>query len=340
MAIDVLRLADGRYEAHDRLGSGNFGEVYLGVDRYLDQVVAIKLFKEHVDFDAVVLEAQIQGRLTHPNVVGLRDVVLQPPRPFTVMDLCPAGSVNARMGAQEVSMTQAIGWTKDALAGLGAAHRQNIVHRDVKPGNWLLLQNGHAAISDFGIAEDTFRQLRVADAIYLPHMAPELLAGDSSPASDVWAVGCSLYRLLTGEYPFEDMDEALAGRYEAPHRLNRQVPMSLTRVIEKSLALDPQDRYTTAVEMFGALNACSVSCAWTKVDDPDAVEAWEVSTAIANYRVALVQRPRAGLILRATKDLGRGVGARQVRSEPVPSVPRGLQIMRRWLIEVVEGHTL
>src|SRR6185295_10839163 len=164
-------------------GQGNFGEVYLGYDTYLDQLVAIKLFQENVNLDAVVLEAQIQGRLNHMNVVGLRDVVIQPPRPFTVMDFCPEGSVEARMDAGQVSLTEAIGWTKDALAGLGHAHRQNIVHRDVKPGNWLLLEDGHAAISDFGLAEDTLRQIRVDESIYWRHMAPELLNGDSSPAS-------------------------------------------------------------------------------------------------------------------------------------------------------------
>jgi eukaryotic-like serine/threonine-protein kinase len=340
MATHALPLGDGRYELHGALGAGNFGEVYLGTDTVLDQTVAIKLFQPTVDFDDVALEAQIQGRLRHVNVVGLRNVVLEPPRPFTVMDYCAAGSVEAQMNAGVIPLTRALGWTKDALAGLAHAHRQEIVHRDIKPGNWLILDNGHAAISDFGIAEDTFRQLRVADHIYWPHMAPELLNGDSSPASDVWAVGCTLYRLLTGVYPFDDVNKAIAGEYDLPHRLNRQVPMSLTRVIEKALALDARDRYATAVDMFGALNACSVACSWTRVADANAIEAWEASTAEAEYRIALIQRPRAGLVVRATKDRRRGAGARQARSEPVPSVARGLRVLRGWLIEVVEGRGL
>lgn len=337
----ILELDQGRYLAERWLGEGNFGEVYVGTDTHQDAEVAIKLFRDDVDFDAVMMEAQVQTRLSqHPHVVSIRNVILEPPRPFMVMDYCPAGSVQARVEVTPASLVESIRWTRDALSGLGHAHALGVIHRDVKPGNWLLLENDRVGISDFGIAEDTVRQLQVDDAIYLAHMAPELVNGASSPASDVWAVGCSLYRLLTGEYPFPDLDAILACTYTPPHQVNRQIPMSLTRVVEKALALSPTDRYPDATSMLAALNTCRVMASWTEHDDPTALECWAASTPSAEYRVQLVERPRAGLELTATRDLRHGAGFRMARQQRFQTPGRARQTMRGWLIEVVEGRPL
>jgi serine/threonine protein kinase len=142
----LLELDDGRYCAEQWLGEGNFGEVYAGTDTHQDAPVAIKLFREDVDFDAVMLEAQIQTRLSRNlHVVSMRNVILDPPRPFVVMDYCPAGSVQARLEATGASLVEAIQWTRDALIGLAHAHSLGVLHRDIKPANWLLLANDRVA---------------------------------------------------------------------------------------------------------------------------------------------------------------------------------------------------
>lgn len=172
-------------------------------------------------------------------------------------------------------------------------------------------------------------------------MAPELVAGISSPVSDVWAVGCSLYRLLTGSYPF-DTGAILAGNFNfsLPHLVNRQIPMSLTRVVQRALALAPADRYPDATSMLAALNTCRVQASWRPVDDPNTLESWEARTQAADYRLELIRRPRAGLQLAASKDLRGGAGFRTVRREPFQTEARARQVMRGWLVEVVEGRSL
>jgi serine/threonine protein kinase len=338
----LFELDNGRYRVERLLGEGNFGAVYVGMDTHQDAQMAIKLFREGVDFDDVLMEAQIHTRLSrHTRVVTMRNVILEPPRPFVVMDYCPAGSVEAHLQRSGASLVEAIRWTRDALSGLSHAHALGVIHRDVKPGNWLLLDNHRVAISDFGIAEDTIRELRACNQIYLAHMAPELLNGESSAASDLWAVGCSLYRLLTASHPFET-DAILAADFDfkPPHQINRQIPMSLTRVVQKALAVAPGDRYPDAMSMIGALNNCRIRASWSPLDDPEALESWEASTPSGNYRIRLVRRPRAGLELTAAKDLRGGAGFRRVRRESFQTPGRARQMTRRWLVEVVEGRSL
>jgi eukaryotic-like serine/threonine-protein kinase len=336
-----LSLDNGRYTVGGRLGTGNFGEVYLGHDTHQDVSVAIKLFGANVQFDQVMLEAQLQTRLSqHSRVASIRNVRLEPPRPFVVMDYYPAGSVHDRLRQDDVTLVEGIRWTRDALAGLGHAHALGIVHRDVKPSNWLLGPNDRAVISDFGLAEDTVRQVQAGGQIYWPHMAPEVPGAGTSPASDVWATGCTLYRLLTGDYPFQDPGAAARGDFRPPHRINPQIPMSLTRVVERALAVDPALRYASALDMLAAVNACRVTSFWVQVAGGAALEAWSAITDHADYCIELQSRPRIGFELRALRDLRGGAGFRTIRRERFSTVGRARQRLRAWLVELVEQGSL
>ena len=338
----LLVLGDGRYPLTKELGHGAFGEVFEGRDTHLDMPVAVKLFREGVTFDAIFAEARVQARLSdNPHVIAVRNVIVEPPRPYVVMDLCPAGSVRDRLKAGTVTLVDAIRWTRGALLGLAHAHALGVIHRDVKPANWLLLDNGaRAAISDFGLAEDTVRRILVDPDIYVPHQAPEVPVEGTSEASDIWAAGCTLYRLLTGKYPFKDEYEAAAGSFLAPHRLNLQVPMSVSRVIEQGLKVRPGDRYPDAVSMLSALNGCRVTTSWTKVEDLDTIETWTASAPGADYRIELVLRPKVGLELTARKDVRSGAGFMRARQDRPPTLARARQVLHRWLVDVVEGQRL
>jgi len=334
-------LGNGRYEIRNPqpLGGGQFGDVFDGWDTYFDRRVAVKLFKPGVAPDQAIIEASTQARLSeHPHVVAIQDVVVEPPRPFMVLEFVTGGSVADQFELGNVSMVDAVRWTRDGLAGLGHAHGLAIVHRDFKPGNLLILENGSAAISDFGLAEDSARDLVASELVYWPHAAPEIDVAGSSPSTDIWAAGCTLYRLLTGQYPFNDPADRLSGLFPRPRDLEPQIPRNLEIVIGKALAVDPADRFASASDMRSALLACGIRCSSKRVADADSIETWEADTPSGPVRMRLVDRPRSGPLLTASRD--KGTGFRQFLKEEPKSVALGLQRLRTWLRRLAQGQPL
>ncbi|MFF5479005.1 serine/threonine-protein kinase [Streptomyces sp. NPDC012935] len=213
-------LIAGRYRLSESIGRGGMGEVWRAYDETLGRPVAVKLLLPQ-DSDPTAtsrfrLEAQTAARIAHPNVVGVRDFGEHDNRLFLVMELVEGDSlarVASQFGALPTERVARI--AAQAAAGLAAAHRQGIVHRDIKPGNLLLAADGTLKIGDFGIArflDDPGAALTatgqiVGTSLYL---APERALGKpAGPASDVYALGCVLYQLLTGRPPFH-ADTAVA----------------------------------------------------------------------------------------------------------------------------------
>jgi serine/threonine-protein kinase len=332
-------LIANRYRRAEHLGNGSFGEVWRGRDLQQDVEVAIKLIGPHVTLDEVLLETQLLTRLRdHERVVTIWNVSIAPPIPFIVMDYLPNGSVEARLDAGQVSLVEAVRWTRNALAGLAHAHAMGVLHRDIKPGNLLLDNEERAVLSDFGIAEDTIRGLLANPALYGIHAAPELLHNQpSSVQTDIFALGCTLYRLLTGEYPFASIDEIRAGAEPVDvHKLNPQIPLSLRNVVRTALAPDPADRFPDARRMNEAIGSCEIRNSWVRVNDADAIEAWSTDTGDGLYDLRVTARQRAGdFELRVRLD--RGAGPRQVLATRHSSRARALQARRTALVQVVEG---
>ncbi|WP_128431842.1 serine/threonine-protein kinase [Streptomyces cyaneus] len=213
-------LIAGRYRLSESIGRGGMGEVWRAYDETLARPVAVKLLLPQ-DSDPTAtsrfrLEAQTAARIDHPNVVGVRDFGEHDNRLYLVMELVSGDSlarVASQFGALPAERVARI--AAQAAAGLAAAHRQGIVHRDIKPGNLLLDADGTLKIGDFGIArflDDPGAALTatgqiVGTSLYL---APERALGKpAGPASDVYALGCVLYQLLTGRPPFH-ADTAVA----------------------------------------------------------------------------------------------------------------------------------
>ncbi len=206
-------LIAGRYRLNNTIGRGAMGEVWQAYDELVGRPVAVKLLhaqnSEPTAAARFRLEAQTAGLLSHPHVVGVLDFGEQEGRLFLVMELVDGDSlarVLAQTGplpAEDVARIAA-----QSAAGLGAAHEQGIVHRDIKPGNLLLDADGSLKIGDFGIAHfmnDPSGALTATGQIVGTslYIAPERALGQpAGPPSDVYSLGCVLYQLLTGQPPF------------------------------------------------------------------------------------------------------------------------------------------
>ncbi|GCB47283.1 serine/threonine-protein kinase [Streptomyces sp. NL15-2K] len=252
-------LIAGRYRLHDPIGRGAMGEVWRGFDETLGRTVAVKLLlpqgSDPTSASRFRLEAQTAGRLNHPHVVGVYDFGEYDGRLFLVMELVEGDSLARHLTtAGPLPVEEVARIAAQAAAGLAAAHQQGIVHRDIKPANLLLDADGTLKIGDFGIARfvddpsgalTTTGQI-VGTSLYL---APERALGQNAgPASDVYALGCVLYQLLTGKPPFQ-ADTAVAILHlhldaspVSPRQLVAGLPPAFENYLLGLLAKQPQDR--------------------------------------------------------------------------------------------------
>jgi eukaryotic-like serine/threonine-protein kinase len=265
----VSALLADRYALGRELGSGGMARVVAAHDQLLDREVAVKLLSAPSDGAArtrFLQEARSAARLSHPDAVSVFDTGEHEGQPFIVMELIDGetlGDLLDREGPLEVEVAVAI--TLGVLDVLAAAHRQGMVHRDVKPGNVLLPAEGGVKLADFGIAkamDEVSAGLTATGSVVgtASYLAPELVEGGrATPASDVYSVGCMLYALLAGRPPFTG-DSALAVAYAQRHTpvpavetLRPEVPAELRAVLDRALAKDPSVRYPDAEGMRAAL---------------------------------------------------------------------------------------
>ncbi|WP_443050023.1 serine/threonine-protein kinase [Streptomyces sp. NBC_00236] len=254
-------LVAGRYRLISAIGRGGMGEVWRATDEVLGRSVAVKLLLgEHADESATArfrLEAQTAARLSHPHLVAVFDFGSWEDRLFLVMELVEGRSLSDLLLSQErLGPEQVARIAGQAAAGLAAAHRQGIVHRDIKPGNLMLDAEGSVKIGDFGIAQfidDPSAALTttghiVGTSLYL---APERALGRTADAaSDMYSLGCVVYQLLLGQPPFRS-DTPTATLYQ--HVDTPPVPLR-QRGVDMSPAFDsyllgllakqPEDRPT------------------------------------------------------------------------------------------------
>jgi serine/threonine-protein kinase len=278
-----------RYELGDRLGSGGMSTVYRSTDRVLERTVAVKVLAEHLSDDEKFVarfrrEALAVAKLIHPNIVQVYDTGVDDGRHYIVMEY-----VEGRSGAQLLQSRGRLGPPVSvqigvqACAGLEYAHRQGIVHRDVKPGNLMVIggpagRRSHDSsahdpptgemsvkLTDFGIARaaEQTRLTQVGSVVgTAAYLAPEQARGEeATPAADVYALGVVIYQLLTGRLPWEGSTLAeLAIRREnesplPPDSYDPAVPATLSTAVLRALEGDATQRYSTAREFSRALRA-------------------------------------------------------------------------------------
>ncbi|HEX4721946.1 MAG TPA: protein kinase [Pseudonocardiaceae bacterium] len=202
-------LIAGRYRLIERLGGGSMGEVWRAHDERLDRTVAVKRLLPGALPGNAIREARITARLRHPNAVTVHDVVEHDGVPCVVMAYVPGHPLTERGPLPPVEAAR-IG--QQVASALAAAHKVGIVHRDVKPDNVLLTDDGTAMITDFGISRMIGEAVRAGPLVGTPaYLAPEVAAGaDASFASDVFSLGATLYTAVEGAAPFGYDDDTAA----------------------------------------------------------------------------------------------------------------------------------
>ena len=272
MASGIL---SGRYEIGERLGSGGMSSVHQATDLILERTVAVKILAEHLSDDERFVarfrrEALAVAKLIHPNIVQVYDTGIDDGRHYIVMEYVQGRSgaqILQRHGPLDGETTAEIG--AQACAGLDYAHRRGIIHRDVKPGN-LMIVGGPVGggemtmkLTDFGIARavEQTRITQVGSVVgTAAYLSPEQVRGEeATPATDVYALGVVLYQFLTGRLPYEGSTLAeLAVRQQnekplPPSTYNDDVPEMLGAAVLRALEGDPNRRYASASEFAGGL---------------------------------------------------------------------------------------
>ena len=273
----------GRYELRRRLGKGGMGEVWAAWHKGLSREVAVKVLRSEDPVAAArfLREVRATAELTHPNTVRVLDSgISDDGLLFYAMELLEGEHLGALVRREgTLPATRAVHLMREVARALAEAHGRGIVHRDLKPENVFVMQSGAEGdlvkVLDFGIArivehEET-KGLTAADHVAgTPStMSPEVLAGRAAtPASDVYAIGVMLYRLLVGEYPFDRETAAatMVAHLNEPapnirHVAARNVPEGLARLVMRCLAKAPEARYRDGGELADALATCLSSTA-------------------------------------------------------------------------------
>ncbi|BBZ33184.1 protein kinase domain-containing protein [Mycolicibacterium confluentis] len=264
-------LLDGRYLVETRIASGGMSTVYRGVDTRLDRPVACKVMDPRYAGDQQFLtrfqrEARTVARLKDPGLVAIYDQGIDGRHPFLVMELVEGGTLRELLrerGPMPPHAAAAV--LRPVLGGLAAAHQAGLVHRDVKPENVLISDDGDVKLVDFGLVRAVAEAGITSTSVILgtaAYLSPEQVAsGNSDPRSDVYSVGVLAYELLTGATPFTG-DSALAVAYQrmdhdvpAPSSQIEGVPPEFDELVLRATARTADDRYPDAAAMAAHLDA-------------------------------------------------------------------------------------
>jgi branched-chain amino acid transport system substrate-binding protein len=261
----------GRYHILEQLGEGGMATVYKAYDTRLERDVAIKVIRldqfTPASLQSVLArferEAKSLARLTHPNIVHISDYGEQDNVPYLVMDYLPGGTLKDRMG-QPTRWQEACKLLLPIAQALDYAHEQNLIHRDVKPSNILMTQKGQPMLTDFGIAKilDAGGQTLTATGVGIgtpEYMAPEQWTGKTTAQSDIYSLGVVMYEMVTGRTPYIADTPAAILIKQATEPLPRpkqyipDLPEAVEKVLIKSMAKEPADRYQTMDDFARAL---------------------------------------------------------------------------------------
>ncbi len=259
----------GRYEIIEIVGEGGMSTVYKTRDRLLDRIVAVKILKEEFSKDKGFIEkfkteALSAARISHPNIVNIYDVGMEGDVHYIVMEYVDGQTLKDIIRQEApLPVDKAVNIAVMICDGVHHAHEKGIIHRDIKPHNILITEQGMVKVADFGIA----RAVSAGTITYgnnivgsVHYFSPEQARGEViNRTTDIYSIGCILYEMLTGQVPFDaDSPITVALKHihdeiPSPRLLNPDIPVNLEGIIHKAMAKLPAQRFSTAQEMRNAL---------------------------------------------------------------------------------------
>ncbi|MCK4646361.1 MAG: protein kinase [Candidatus Aminicenantes bacterium] len=253
----------GKYEVLRPLGSGGFGSVFLAKDTWLNIKVAIKVpHKQSLELFKLLKEPRLQAALNHPNIVRMLSAEKENKIFFMVMEYIKGKTLEKILEKIKIlDIEKAIDYITQISYGVDHAHKNKIIHRDLRPSNILISEDGTAKITDFGTSawlnNVPYASTRIGSP---PYMAPEQFMGKASFNSDIYSIGCMFYELIIGNPPildpdpFKIMEKAQDGKIKPPRVENSKIPKEINEIIMKCLAARPEERYQKASEIIRHLS--------------------------------------------------------------------------------------
>lgn len=288
----IQRVLSGRYELEEKIGSGGMAEVYKAHDRLLARPVAVKILHAEYRSDMEFIErfhreAKSAARLSHPNIVSIYDVGVAGDDHYIVMEYVQSNTLKKKIQDEgPLDLLTAVQIAKDIANGLTHAHANNIVHCDIKPHNILMTEDGHAKITDFGIARAvTESTLTYGGSVVgsVHYFSPEQARGGAiTPKSDVYSLGIVLYEMLTNRLPFTgDNPFTVAMKHVeeepiAPSRYRPQIPPMLEAIICRTMSKSPEIR-PSSFEMVQELTNVEAALSVNVKSDPDATKVLSIT---------------------------------------------------------------
>ena len=261
--IKIGMLIADRYEILEKVGTGGMADVYKSKDHTLNRYVAVKVLKQEFSENANFVskfrvEAQAAAGLMHPNIVNVYDVGEEKGIYYIVMELVDGITLKNYIAKRgRLGYKEAVTIALQVSMGLEVAHRNHIIHRDIKPQNIIISRDGKVKVTDFGIAKAATSDTITSNVMGSVHYtSPEQARGGfSDEKSDVYSLGVTLYEMLTGEVPFDgETTVAIAIRHiqepmPSPRKINPDIPYSVDQIVLKCCEKSPDRRYQNMQEL-------------------------------------------------------------------------------------------
>ena len=272
----------GRYDVVAEIGRGAMGVVYRAVDPMLERTVAVKTINMALDPGEMeqyekrfTIEARAAGGLNHPNIVIIYDIGRSGDLAYMAMEFLEGRELKELIAGNELTPDRSLDIVALVADGLGYAHAHEVVHRDVKPANIMILNDGRVKITDFGIARMRTADVRTQTGVVLGsprYLSPEQVLGKRCDArADIFSLGVILYEMVTGQAPFNGIDvnslmfQIVNFTPPPPSSINPALPAMLDLIIAKALAKNADERYAGIAEFAADLRVCRQQGAATTV---------------------------------------------------------------------------
>ncbi len=351
----ILGTELGNFRIQSRIGSGGFGVVYRAFDTNLERSVALKMLPGNLAEESPKLvqrflrEARSAAKLQHPNIVTIHQIVPYKSTFYIVMELVDGGALHEFLAVQRrFKATEATRIIRAAAEGLAHAHRRGVIHRDIKPGNIMMTNDGQVKVSDFGLARDLLQGRDIVGpghSLGTPrYMAPEQCLGEEpTAASDLYSLASTFFVLLTGRPAFDApsdrqlMKQQVRTAVPDPRQFVPDLPVAVYRFFQKAMAKQPEDRYVTAEKFIDALDRLDFSgTADSAVPTPATLSAQLGPIAVedrgSHLSNALGRAVRRGQRVRTPTPLQNAVAGEPIRTPTTNDAGPALSGWKLWVL--------